>query len=219
MRSHAGCGRTSDQGVRVARPRVSRRNESGERCGSLDASIRSDPAGGGARRHSSASGRCSRDLTAHPGSQHPADGTRHTAAGPPDRRASREISRSIFMGLAIRNPYPNLIVECPFTCQRLVAGPRLPELTPPTYLCDLGPGDTCSFSALTESTPRGSLTWSSQGPGHKVCATRDRGQAVGQRALTVGFLVKAALHRASWPPGSRLSRQHPTQPRASPRVQ
>lgn len=32
--------------------------------------------------------------------------------------------RSIFMGLAIRNPYPNLIVECPFTCQRLVAGPR-----------------------------------------------------------------------------------------------
>ena len=40
------------------------------------------------------------------------------------RRASREISRSIFMGLAIRNPYPNLIVECPFTCQRLVGGPR-----------------------------------------------------------------------------------------------
>ena len=38
--------------------------------------------------------------------------------------ARRERFRSIFMGLAIRNPYPNLIVECPFTCQRLVAGPR-----------------------------------------------------------------------------------------------
>ena len=50
--------------------------------------------------------------------------TAHATPRPEAGSARRERFRSIFMGLAIRNPYPNLIVECPFTCQRLVAGPR-----------------------------------------------------------------------------------------------
>ena len=127
VRSHAGCGHQ----------RPGRLSESRELVGanpvwiSVDASIRSDPAGGGARRHSSASGRCSRDLTAHPGSQHPAVHRQTAHRGRrPARRTRRSASRDqrafdrSSWACAIRNPYPNLIVECPFTCQRLVGGPR-----------------------------------------------------------------------------------------------
>ena len=54
--------------------------------------------------------------------------TAHATPRPDRRIAARAASREISIDLhglgSIRNPYPNLIVECPFTCQRLVAGPR-----------------------------------------------------------------------------------------------